>query len=910
MNYKKFVFVISFLAILVGFLGVNALDAKAMTVSEIEAQITALQAQIIKLQKQLSETDEVPSASWCHDFNRNLKYGNAGSEVEALQMALTKEGFSIYNSQQDPSKAYFDERVASAVVGFQEKYAEDILTPWGLKHGTGYVGSTTREKLNELYGCQETPTPYIKVLSPNGGEQWVAGQTYEIKWKSSGVEKIEIAILHYPEVAGDFEIIATNLDATKGNYSWIIPQNFLEEEHEQDWKSGDNFKISVAELKPKTYEREDKSDNYFSIVEGVEPGTCHITPLWSWNYCSPNCKCYAGEGDCDNNSDCHTGYCAHNVGAKYGQTSRMDVCEEKITPTCTDTDGGRDYYTKGNTKGHDGRTDPFYTGHNIWDKCSIDTEYLTEWYCENNLIKSETIKCSNGCSDGACVKEETPSQPTADFIATSTVGEAPLTVNFIDTSTSEQEIISWKWDFDNDGTIDSFVQNPTYVYHNPGQYTVKLEAYETDGDTDTETKIDYVTVGVVKICGDVNCDGVINNDDVTDLFNYIASPGEYTICNEWVADVTGDGEINIIDSILLKNYIENPEEFTLQCIQKCGDVNYDGAVDNNDVTDLFNYIASPGEYTICNEWAADVTGDGEINIIDSVLLGNHVNFPEQGFALRCQEENEHDKAPKAVSNLRLSRYASNYVALEWDSNTESDIAGYKVFYGNKIQGYDYNSPAWTGLKSETSCSIKGLDIETDYYFVVRAFDIAGNDGESSYELYVKTSPYPCIDSDGGKDYYTKGLVNIGNVNYCDLCSGSNWLIERYCDDRKLGQVMYKCSGGCKDGACIVKNCSKCPDLNNDGKVDMEDFGYLANSSNSYGKCEGDSNYNSNSDLNNDGCVDSQDKQCLLNNYNKDRCSISACVKSEICTDGIDNDCDGKIDLEDEDCKPSGWGIQE
>ena len=73
----------------------------------------------------------------------------------------------------------------------------------------------------------------------------------------------------------------------------------------------------------------DKGFDESGIDGNNKDETCHTSSLWGWNYCTTNCKCYAGEGDCDSNDDCHTGYCAFDVGEKYTQDSRIDVCEEK-----------------------------------------------------------------------------------------------------------------------------------------------------------------------------------------------------------------------------------------------------------------------------------------------------------------------------------------------------------------------------------------------------------------------------------------------------------------------------------------------------------------------------------------------------------------------------------------------------
>jgi hypothetical protein len=81
--------------------------------------------------------------------------------------------------------------------------------------------------------------------------------------------------------------------------------------------------------------------------------------------------------------------------------------------------------------------------------------------------------------------------PVAEFNAIPTTGPASLTVDFFDISAGT--VTSWAWDFDNNGTTDSDVRNPSYIYNSPGTYTVKLTV-TGPGGTDEEVKIDYISV--------------------------------------------------------------------------------------------------------------------------------------------------------------------------------------------------------------------------------------------------------------------------------------------------------------------------------------------------------------------------------------------------------------------------------
>ncbi|MDA0372421.1 MAG: PKD domain-containing protein [Planctomycetota bacterium] len=80
---------------------------------------------------------------------------------------------------------------------------------------------------------------------------------------------------------------------------------------------------------------------------------------------------------------------------------------------------------------------------------------------------------------------------TVDFTASTTLGAAPLTVQFTDTTAGNP--IAWAWDFESDGIVDSTAQNPTWVYATGGTYTVTLQA-ANGANIASEVKADLITV--------------------------------------------------------------------------------------------------------------------------------------------------------------------------------------------------------------------------------------------------------------------------------------------------------------------------------------------------------------------------------------------------------------------------------
>ncbi len=86
--------------------------------------------------------------------------------------------------------------------------------------------------------------------------------------------------------------------------------------------------------------------------------------------------------------------------------------------------------------------------------------------------------------------------------------------------------------------------------------------------------------------------------------------------------------------------------------------------------------------------------------------------------------------------------------------------------------------------------------------------IDGSNENAEFKCETNTpapTPAPtlgCKDSDGGSNYYVKGVSSDGKADYSDYCSGSV-LTERYCSGNvQVVNDEYTCPYGCNDGACL------------------------------------------------------------------------------------------------------------
>ena len=84
----------------------------------------------------------------------------------------------------------------------------------------------------------------------------------------------------------------------------------------------------------------------------------------------------------------------------------------------------------------------------------------------------------------------------------------------------------------------------------------------------------------------------------------------------------------------------------------------------------------------------------------------------------------------ALCTMPLQAANAATVTLAWDKNTESDIAGYKLYYGTSSRNYKYSQD----VGNSTTYTISDLDEGITYYFAVTDYDSSGQESNFSEEV--------------------------------------------------------------------------------------------------------------------------------------------------------------------------------
>ncbi len=175
-----------------------------------------------------------------------------------------------------------------------------------------------------------------------------------------------------------------------------------------------------------------------------------------------------------------------------------------------------------------------------------------------------TGDCSSGCNiehfwyysllDSEIISSGNFGDPImlANFRADPRTGESPLPVHFTDQSLiGLNGNVSWYWDFNSDGTIDSYEQHPDFSFSSNGYYNVTLTVY-VDELSEMRIRQNYIFVYSL---GDFNFDNIVDVGDIVIIVELILFSPSQTEDQLMIGDLNQDGMISVSDIVMIVDMI-------------------------------------------------------------------------------------------------------------------------------------------------------------------------------------------------------------------------------------------------------------------------------------------------------------------------------------------------------------------
>ncbi len=311
-----------------------------------------------------------------------------------------------------------------------------------------------------------------------------------------------------------------------------------------------------------------------------------------------------------------------------------------------------------------------------------------------------------------------------------TIGD---TVHFTDMSHNGIPT-GWEWDFQNDGTIDSYEQNPSWLYDATGTYSVSLTVTDANGTRSTrksamratrsnpEVKEDYITVNPQIPVLAIDPDSLDFGDETTELTFTISNSGTGQLY--WAADESEDW----------MSIAETSVRFVAASRDMRNSIG--GSVASDDSTQVL--VSIDRTYLIEGDYdgTISVTSNGgtqDINVHMEVV-GN---------------------APDAPTNL-LAYPADSEISLTWDSNTEADLGEYRLYRDTTPDPSTLVAVIDASQRTVTYLDTL-LTNGVTYHYHVTAVDVLGNESDPSNEATatpVEIPTYWFVSTTGtdGPDY--------------------------------------------------------------------------------------------------------------------------------------------------------------
>jgi len=268
-------------------------------------------------------------------------------------------------------------------------------------------------------------------------------------------------------------------------------------------------------------------------------------------------------------------------------------------------------------------------------------------------------------------------------------------IDFTDTSTGSPT--GWQWDFNNDGTVDSTAQNPSYTFSGVGSYPVTLT----------------VTKGALS--GSVS-NTVTVSSTVTTTTTTASTCGSFTVAGSSGAAVGFTASTTVTITMSLGG---------------CGGNIYANFSNDGGTTWGSDFAYSSSATTLA--WT--LTGANGTKSISgrarSTVAGTPWSLTPQSIIL----DTTPPTAPGSISRTVSCSGSTRSVTLTWTAASDTYLVGYHVYASSDGTTYSLLASA-SSLSASTTNSKNSV-----VYYKVKAYDSAGN--ESSATSVIQLAKQQC-----------------------------------------------------------------------------------------------------------------------------------------------------------------------
>jgi YVTN family beta-propeller protein len=206
--------------------------------------------------------------------------------------------------------------------------------------------------------------------------------------------------------------------------------------------------------------------------------------------------------------------------------------------------------------------------------------------------------------------------------------------------------------------------------------------------------------------------GVCASDD--NRYVYVANKGSNSV------SIFEDQSVILIDSVD-KRYLNDSGTATISWHTTDSgtyqiEVGGDGGKDSGDVIIFGSVTAGEQKNTDIIAGTHLLTGEGVYKIYIYLTTGGAAEHSDSTTMILDSI------APAAPTGLE-SDFGDTKIHLNWDASTESDLIGYRVYYGTASAVYG----SFVDIDVADSYTLEGLTNGVTYYAAIRAVDIAGNE---------------------------------------------------------------------------------------------------------------------------------------------------------------------------------------